>query len=149
MNNTNCTWHTTHCAIRKFSLFCTVFTNMTWDPARKSIPVLIARHPDPGLWKAKTRTSHSQDPGQNNRVTRNVPSRNPVSETWCLHQEWNGLSVNALVLLCSDACLGQSDIWSLWRTVPRKSLVLRCWDFTRTQAISEHYTDTIGNPIIS
>ena len=65
---------------------------MTGDPARKVNPVMVSLKPGPGLWRVKTRTVHSYDPGQTNRVTRIVPSKNTVSETFCLHQERNGLS---------------------------------------------------------
>ena len=96
-NTTHYTIYTAKCTLQTLCnkiifLFFIFQTGMTGDPARKVIPVLISSKPGPRLWRAKTRTCHSQDPEQTNRVTRNVPSRNPVSDTWCLHAERNGLS---------------------------------------------------------
>ena len=97
---------------------------MTGDPARKVIQVLISWQPDPGLWRAKTRTCHSQDPGPNNRVTRTVPSRNPVSEAWCMHQERNGLSgrLNDTSQEKGQSCLFSPE-WSCERSIPETCLM--------------------------
>ena len=74
IQTSKCKPYTTHCAIiyLPFFFFFTVCTGMAGDPARKVIPVLISTQPGAGLWRAKTRTCHSQDPGQASRVTRNV-----------------------------------------------------------------------------
>ena len=84
-------WQSWLLRVPRFLTVCnSVWTGMTGEPARKMIPVLISWWPDLGLWRAETRICHSQDPGQTNRVTSNVPSRNPISETWWLHQERKG-----------------------------------------------------------